>query len=59
MCVCVCVCVYGGSVCVCVCVWGECVRVCVCVRGAEESEKMWGRCEKGKVKSVRGVCRRQ
>ena len=24
--------------------------VCVCVCGGEESERMWGRCEKGKVK---------
>ena len=27
-----------------------CVCVCVCVCGGDESERMWGRCEKGKVK---------
>ena len=29
---------------------GVCGCGCVCVYGGEESERMWGRCEKGKVK---------
>ena len=42
--------------CACVCVW---VRVCVCVGGGEGPERIWNKCDKGRVKRARGICRQQ
>ena len=45
---------------VCVCVWCVCVCVCVlCVFGGEGSERIWSKCEKEKLKRLRGVCQHQ